>query len=267
MSRTTQNGYPLAPETRSAMLPNPDGREATVPKADHRHRAWLLDRGRQPPRLYDRKCAQGRVSTACATASTCAAIFTGRCSTIMNGFMAIRRSSASSRSIARRSSARRNRAPPASWQDRAQGAYRRTFASAERSGCLTPVERQGLPPPAGPAERRLATTASPCSRVREVCAAQSKMTRKFMRPERHARNEPAFFLRIAFALPPPGWRARCRFRSRRHLRPTRRAARRCFSSRAAMCHTRNGKGGKIGPDLTAVMGRKAEARPMLIHRP
>lgn len=30
-----------------------------------------------------------------------------------------------------------------------------------------------------------------------------------------------------------------------------------FQQRCAMCHTRNGKGGKIGPDLTAVMGRKA----------
>lgn len=30
-----------------------------------------------------------------------------------------------------------------------------------------------------------------------------------------------------------------------------------FQQRCAMCHARNGKGGKIGPDLTAVMGRKA----------
>lgn len=30
-----------------------------------------------------------------------------------------------------------------------------------------------------------------------------------------------------------------------------------YQQRCAMCHTRNGKGGKIGPDLTAVAGRKA----------
>lgn len=30
-----------------------------------------------------------------------------------------------------------------------------------------------------------------------------------------------------------------------------------YQQRCAMCHTRSGKGGKIGPDLTAVIGRKA----------
>lgn len=30
-----------------------------------------------------------------------------------------------------------------------------------------------------------------------------------------------------------------------------------YQQRCAMCHMRNGKGGKIGPDLTAVIGRKA----------